>query len=390
MARLALGAYVVARLVDKLLAIESDPGAVEGFRWQLEAVRRHVADLPPDAPETAHLAGVVAAVPSEGRPVANLWMSLTAYAYFLEHEGRLEEGLEMLNLAARSQGTIGVADYTAYALFAARLNRRLARWDLATACYDAAEETAIRSGDAVARLRGRLGKGAVHRGRGNLPLAQSIAEGVVREASDENLPNVQSMAYLDLGAVYTAQGMRLEALKAYYQAFRLNNEMPEQMRALGELALGLSEIGAFDAARLAFQIVAESNASAEVRINARIELMDLESSVGNRVSFERHRAVAEEHRGRMSPSMSVDYLYKVGVGLARFGQAGRARTTLTSALELAEKHRLNVWYFKVEQMLGKLTDGSNEQPRQASTLSEAPAVREMEVGLREYAALTAV
>ena len=42
-ARLALGAYVVARLVDKLLALETDSEALEGFRWQLEAVRRHVS-----------------------------------------------------------------------------------------------------------------------------------------------------------------------------------------------------------------------------------------------------------------------------------------------------------------------------------------------------------
>ena len=89
-ARLALGAYVVARLVDKLLSMENDGAALDGFRWQLEAVRRHVEELPVDAPETAHLAGVVAAVPAQGRPSPSLWMSLTAYAYFLEHEGRLE------------------------------------------------------------------------------------------------------------------------------------------------------------------------------------------------------------------------------------------------------------------------------------------------------------
>ena len=98
-ARLALGAYVVARLVDKLLVLEDDAEQLEGFRWQLEAVRRHVNELPGDAPEAAHLAGVVAAVPASGSLSSSLWMGLTAYAYFLEHEGRLEEALEMLKLA---------------------------------------------------------------------------------------------------------------------------------------------------------------------------------------------------------------------------------------------------------------------------------------------------
>jgi tetratricopeptide (TPR) repeat protein len=237
-------------------------------------------------------------------------------------------------------------------------------------------------------LRGRLGRGAVHRGQGNLPAAREIAESVVREATELQLADAQVIAYGDLGSVYSLQGLRLEALEAQYQAFRLSREMPQQMRALGDLAIGLSEIGAFEAAHLAFQIVADSNASVEVRANALLELMDLESSAGNRVAFERYRGAAEAYGKRMSPRMLVDYQYKLGVGLARFGQTGRARALLTGALELAELHKLNAWYFKVEQALGELAQANAKQsaPRQVSDLSEAPVVREMEVGLREYAA----
>ena len=389
-ARLALGAYVVARLVDKLLVLENDDEQLEGFRWQLEAVRRHVNELPADAPETAHLAGVVSAVPAHGKPTSGLWMSLTAYAYFLEHEGRLEEALELLTLAARSQGPkTPPADFAAYALFAGRLNRLLARWEAASTCYSAAEEAASGVGDPISVLRGRLGRGAVHRGQGNYPAARAAAEGVLSEATQLGLVEAQAMAYADLGAIYGSQGLRLEALEAEYQAFRLSGEMPQQMRSLGNLGIGLSDIGAFEVARLAFQIVIESNASLEVRANAVLELMDLESSVSNRVAFERYRGAAQEYRARMSPRMSVDYHYKVGVGLARFGQTPRARASLTSALELAERHGLNAWYFKIEQALKELAERSAERshPRQASELSEAPVVREMEVGLREYAAL---
>jgi hypothetical protein len=188
--------------------------------------------------------------------------------------------------------------------------------------------------------------------------------------------------------VYTLQGLRLEALEAQYHAFRLSSETPQQMRALGDLAIGLCEIGAFEAARLGFQIVAESNASVEVRTNAHLELMDLESSLGNRVAFERCRSAAEEYRSRMSPRMNVDYHYKLGVGLARFGQATRARSSFNSALKLAEHHQLNAWYFKVEQAMAlDESQGAESHPRQASELSTAPVVREMEVGLRKYAAM---
>jgi tetratricopeptide (TPR) repeat protein len=388
-ARLALGAYVVARLIDKLLVLEKDRESLDGFHWQLEAVRRHIDDLPSDVPETAHLMGVVAAVPETGRPTSGLWMSLNAYAYFLEHEGRLDEALEMLMLAARAQGSdTSTSDFASYALSAGRLNRQLARWNPALACYEAAEEAAHKVGDPVRALRGRLGTGAVDRGLGNLPSAREIAESVVREAARLELPEVQALGYADLGAVYGLQGLRLEALEAQYQAFRLSLDPQQQMRALGDVAYGLREIGALEAARIAFAIVAHSSASVPVRANAHLELMELESTFGNRVAFERCRSAAEAYRGRMSPSMSVDYCYKLGTGLARFRQLARAQDALRAGLSVAETHRLNAWYFKVEQALEQLRKQPEHQllDQPASTLSEAPAVRQMEAELREYAA----
>ena len=43
-------------------------------------------------------------MPAGAQPLASLRLSLMAYAYFLEHEGRLEEGLEVLGLAVRTHG----------------------------------------------------------------------------------------------------------------------------------------------------------------------------------------------------------------------------------------------------------------------------------------------
>ena len=388
-ARLALGAYVVARLIDRLLTL--DTAATDGldsFRWQLEAVRRHVAELPDDAPETAHLAGIVAAISPEGELRPGLRLNLTAYSYALEHDGRFAEALEMLALAARTQGSqIDPNDFMMFALGAGRLNRLQARWEAATASYAAAEEAGVRFGDPLSVLRGRLGRGAVHRGQGNYPLARATAENVLRDAIELGITEAQAMAYADLGVIYNLQGLRLEALEAHYKAFRLTPDPMQRMRTLGDLALGLHEIGAFDAARIAFQIVAVSNASAEVRANALLELMDLESAVENRVAFERYRAAAEEYRDRMSSRMAVDYQYKLAVGLARFGQTTRARLSFESALQLAERDRINDWYFKITEAIQELSKSSHQlvYARQISELSAAPAVREMEVGLREYA-----
>jgi tetratricopeptide (TPR) repeat protein len=391
-ARLALGAYVVARLIDKLVTLPSDPSGLESFRWQLEAVRRHINDLPPEAPETAHLSGVVAAVPADGPAGPSLWKNLTAYAYFLENEARLEESLEMLMLAARSQGNeMSPGDYGAYALFAARLNRQLARWDAALHFYAAAEESAAATGEATLLLRSRLGRGNVYRGQGNYPAARSVAEGVLQEAIDLKLGAVQAMAYGDLGLILSLQGQRLEGLEAYYHGFRLNADPIDRMRSLGDLALGLLDIGALDVARIALEIVSKSQARVLVRVNALLELMNLEACAGNRVAFERWRALVQENRESMSPSMTVDYNYKLGTGLAKFGQTKRAHVFLTTALQLAEQHKLNAWYFKIEAAISKREE-SRETPTAAVSVpfENAPSLREIETGLREYAAADAI
>ncbi len=393
-ARLALGAYVVARLVDRLLSGLEGVEAQEGFSWQVAAVRRHLGDLPGEAPEAAHLRGIADAVPADPTPTPAMRLCLTAYAYFLEHEARLDEALDILGLAARAHGpSVPAAEFAAIALFAGRLNRLLARWTAANTCYARAEDAATSVGDLVTVLRSRLGRSAVLRGQGNLPLSHTIAEEVAQRAKAANLCEVEAMAWSDLGAVLVLQGHLEESVQAKYRAFRLTEDSLNRMRVLGDLGVGLLRIRAYESARLAFDIVATSNTSFMVRANAVLELMDLESAVGNRMAFERRRADAEASRERMPPSMAADFHFKAGVGMARFGRRKRAREFLGAGLKLAEEHRLNVWYFKFESELKALDVLDAAEPIQAREPElatpeahyESPAVEEVAVGLRQYA-----
>jgi tetratricopeptide (TPR) repeat protein len=388
-ARLALGAYLVSRLVDRLLTRGEEVEAQEGLLWQLDAVRRHLRELPTDSPESAHLHGVTDAVIVGSQPFAGLRLSLLAYAYFLEHEGRLEEALEVLSLAVRTHGgEVPPADFAAAALFSGRLNRLLARWNEATSAYLAAESAAEREGDRVLALRARLGRSGVLRGQGNLPLARATVDGVIEAARAAGLRDVHAMALTDLGAVYWLEGRRIEMVQANYEAFRLAEDALQRMRILGDIGLGLKEVGAIEAARLAFEIVVGSHTSFVVRTNAVLELMELESAAGDRMAFERRRAEAERVRDRMPPSMLVDLQYKAGVGLARFGQVSRGRQLLLAGLELSETHHLNAWYFRLEQVLAKLDECEVPVPDRTAApgLSASSAVQAVAVGLREYAA----
>ena len=94
----------------------------------------------------------------------------------------------------------------------------------------------------------------------------------------------------------------------------------------------------------------------------------------------------------MTPSMAVDYRYKTAIGLARFDQVERAREIAREALALAERHRLNEWYFRIERMLQGLesTAARKTELRVQSEVDATPAVLQMTSGLREYASLAAV
>jgi tetratricopeptide (TPR) repeat protein len=387
--RVALGAYLVARLVVRWLSLGDSPQDHEAFEWQRASTRRYVWELDQERAETRFLLSVLDALDGEpNHRVASCRMALTAYAYFLEHEGRLGESLEIVSLAARTYGdSIPAPDFTSLALFMGRLNRLQARWEPANTAYAAAEEAALTFGDRVSALRSLLGRASVLRGQGNLPRACAAVERVIGEATSEDCTEVRSGAYADLAVIFELQGLRPEALQANYEAVRISRDPMNRMRLLGDLGVKLSALCQFDEARMAFEIVAVSEASFLVRTNAVLELMQIESVMRNRMAFERRRHALHADLSRMPPSMSVDYHYKVGLGLARFGIIGRAREAWEQGLKLAELHRLNEWYFRLERELANLGESGA-----AATAAEAPEPADppawmagVSAGLREFA-----
>jgi tetratricopeptide (TPR) repeat protein len=385
----ALAAYATGRLIDRWLARSSAPAADE-LAQELENLQTHLHELPQQDPETACLSRILAKIDLESTATAGPGRELLAYAAFLEQQGRLEEALEATALAGRAFGPgITPGEFADCALTAGRLNRLLARWSVAVTCYEAAERTGRERGDLVAALRGRLGCGAVARGRGNLPAARQIAEAVRAEARALDLPQVQALACADLAAAYSELGQPVEALQADYEMFRLHPDPDHRMRTLGNVGLDLLQLGWHDAARTAFTIVLRSDTAVTVRLNARLELMALEAAVGDGVAFERHHRVAEASRDQMPPSMQVDFFFKTASARRRFGQLAAARAALAEAQAVAAAHGLHAWSFRTERALRDLDaagDGVSEPP--ATPRRDSPVVREVAAGLEEYAAAT--
>lgn len=390
-ARIALGAYLGARLVDRCLTLGDGADEQEGFGWQLDSTRRFLQDLPAHEPEVSHLLGIVEAVTSVPQHRdAVLRMALVAYGYYLEHEARLEEALEALALSGRTyRSEIPVVDAATLALFVARLNRLLARWDRANRAYSMAEQAGLEVRDLSTVMLARIGHATVHRGQGNLPLARVGLEKIVREADSPELLEIQGRAWSELAVVFAIQGMIHESLMAKYQALLAIKDNLVRFRVLGDMGITLRELGAYDAARQCFDMVLASEPSLIIRANTCIELMEMESATGNRLAFERYRQEARSFEDRMPPSMAIDYRYRIGIGFARFGKEAKARAILREALALAEAAKLNEWYFRIDRVLRGLElcqDHPDLKNGSTEATDVAPAVAQVSAGLREMAA----
>jgi tetratricopeptide (TPR) repeat protein len=188
--------------------------------------------------------------------------------------------------------------------------------------------------------------------------------------------------------VFAIQGMIHESLIAKYHAIRSVKDNLFRFRILGDLGISLRELGAYDAARQCFDMVIASQPSLIIRTNTCIELMEMESAMGNRLAFERYRQEARAFEDRMPPSMAIDYRYRIAIGFARFGKEAKARATLREALGLAEASKLNEWYFRIDRVLRNLVlceEHAESTNSTADTTEVAPAVAEVSAGLKEFA-----
>jgi tetratricopeptide (TPR) repeat protein len=372
-----------------MLKTARDPGDLDGFRWQLKSTRHFVQELPGKIAETAHLSALIDSLDFEGPPRHGIVrMGLIAYAYYLNQEARLEDALDILELASRTHdGGYQAEEYASFAMFVGRVNRRLARWQAARRSYEAAEKTAAQIGDQRTVFFCMLGLANLHRGTGDLAQSRAIVEQVLAQSESSELADVRSAAYSDLSAVCERQGDRVGAVVMEYHAFQTAVDDTSRWRSLANLGSSLAGIGEFEAARYALEVVATRSEIFASRTNAIIELVGLTSAVGDELGFRRYLRAAEEQKEAMPPSMAVDFHYNAGIGMARFGKVERARELLTAALELAQTHSLNTWYFRVERVLEGLDACAETEDAPVSgesTLDKSP-LGDVTSGLRELA-----
>lgn len=389
-ARLALGAYLLLRLVDRAVALttDSDPGAGEGFRWQLTSALRFIGELPKiECVEGSHLHGLIQSVADLERGQRPLRINLLAYSWHLEQAGRIEEALDAVAASAPFYADAGADDRMHLGMTTGRFHRTLARWELADLGYlfgyEAAEEQDNRRG----MLLARLGRAKVLLGKGNLPESRRQIEEIIAEANEKELADAKAWAYTDLAALLEKQDLPWESLRANYQAFQYFRDSHDRARVLTALGAGLRGVGALSAARSAFESVLRITSDWYLIANAKVELMGIGAEGSDELTFRRYWQAAEEHASAMTPSLAVDFRYRVGMGLNRFGKRLAAHRWLIEARQVAESHSLNAWYFRLDELIKGMSSGNQLVAEDPKTLTpyEASSVGEIETGLRRYA-----
>lgn len=357
----ALGAYLVARLMDRMVGLTGAPCEEQGFRWQSDHTAMYVASLPRDDADAAYLARIIEAAraaPSERLEAAR--RALSAYADHLERAGRFDQALDVERLVGLTwRHGIPPSDFASLALTIGRLNRHLGRAEPAGAAYDAAMAAAGQAGDEAARLRARLGQAAALRLEGDVTAAEREVCAVIELAdSDPALQSLGGLALAELGAIHAHRGRPVPAVRALLEAVPRFTDVEDRLRTLGELGWTLVLLGEREAADAAFRLVEMRTASTIIRARASLGLMELASRADDRVGFQRWRLALLGSFASLPPLMQVEFRYREGTGLARFGRSARARAAWRDAGVLARMHELPGWSARITSALDQLGSGA--------------------------------
>ena len=368
-------AFLVLRLVD-LVSVGYRPSARnELFGYQAAATGRYCSEhLEPDPSSDLLLDLVRVATYAHRREDPGLLApAMIALARGLEDMACYEEALDVLCTLERvARAHLRPTDAVTTTLRIGRLHRALARFDLAVEAFARAEELATAFGNTEGVLRSRLGRAQVYRLRGNLVDAERWTTETLVDARNAGLREMQAEAEHHLGVVLGSRGQLHDAVLRFWRSFELSSEGILAAAALLNVGLVLSQLGAVSDAERALRLVVAQNASRSNVQNAMIELMHCASFRRDRVGFERYRNFCAQEQAQMSPNILADYHWKLGVGLARFGQFDRADAELTHALAVAHTNHLNEFAFRVERVRAGLRDCAMAELAEHDSSPELP------------------
>jgi tetratricopeptide (TPR) repeat protein len=209
---------------------------------------------------------------------------------------------------------------------------------------------AAAAGDAHTVRLVRLGEASIAVNRGNYPLAEQLLDDVLATAHAAGDKTAFGRAAHDRGVVAHARGDLAFAVYCLHKAIDIYAGDPgRQDRALCDLGRAFQAAGHVDAARDAFVTVRARAPEAGQRTRAGINLLSLESEVGDSRAF--NRLVRELDRERLTARDAAYYHLDVAEGYLVFGRIAFAKDRLRAAAAAGRRAQVNEAVLRAEELL---------------------------------------
>jgi tetratricopeptide (TPR) repeat protein len=322
-------------------------GTLGTLRNELRAARRLVVDLPTgNGMRAALLALADGAVAALGAPivsdegVSSLIELLLGYAKVLRIDGRWALAASVYQLAiARADSRADFAllpdAYLRYG-YCLRMEGRIMG---GMAAFRTGHAVASSLGDTATMLRIRVAEAGIFRHRGERKAAEAMLHEVVAEAEKHHLAAERAMATHDLGTIAYDAGQYDAAVRCFYDAWTHYSERSRKDRVLNDLARTLADLGLRDAARDALLLISTSAVEREMRLNARVNLLDLAAQDGELAVFEQYRRDLSAQA--MPARLTTHFHLLVGEGYRRFGRLQQAASAYQRAIRLGSRSQAN-------------------------------------------------
>jgi len=247
--------------------------------------------------------------------------------------------------------------------------RRNGDWETSARAYSQAAYVADTLGDRQGVLHVQIGIANTYLAKGNLPQAESILDGVIVQARDQEFPEMQSMALHSRASLAQRRGRPAEAVGLAHEALKLAQNSSARDTVLEDLAVAFSEVGMNDAARDSHLILATTAQLKWVRWQATINLMELAGQDGMLDAFNSY--AAELRRAPMGPWLKSHFLLFLGEGLDRFERYEAAEQALSEAIEYAKANQIHSVTFKAEDVLAAVRSRSRRAAK-APVFTQVP------------------
>jgi tetratricopeptide (TPR) repeat protein len=385
--RLVMAGLLTLRLVDRWVAAIPG-GGMPGLR-ELQGARRAVRACDASPTRNALDALIRAMLDAWGVASADVGAQAFAYARLLQDEQAWGLAADAYQSVVNCSEAAGDAGLEPVAFLQMGVCFRTAgQFAEAEKAYGRAGTKATLLHDEYHALLSRIGAANVVANRGNLPRAEALLDGIIKEA-EARVPGAPALieviarAKHDRGVVMCDRGDPARATVDLFDALEAYTEPQRRTRALCDLAGALAALGARGAARDAYHICLASQQSRDVRWNIQTNLLEIAHLEGEETVFERWRRELADVD--LPPRLRGYFLLYSGRGLYQFGRIDAARAALAGALVVGERYQLNELVIRADEALVAI-DRNERLPASQAAVPSTPGVAHIVDRLRAMCA----